>query len=101
MGNYNRPGLGGRNPYPLGAQTNTFAFNGPPRSNLGIGPNVMGTTALLGNPLLYSPAAMSMNGVYATQYGPYGLATNGSQLNRSNGTPTSVQFVPGVGYVIR
>lgn len=69
MGNYNRPGLPGFNPYPLGANTSTFALTGPPRSALGIGPNVGGIAG-------FNSGATGMNGILATQYGPFGLATS-------------------------
>ncbi len=59
-----------------------------------------GTTATgYGFAPLYSPAAMSMNGIYATQYGPYGLGRNwtGSLAVPSAAIPPigGITFIPG------
>ena len=76
------------NPYPLGAYAGTFRSNGTPAvpgaaggfHGVPLGVNA----AVTRNPALFNPTTMSMNGIYATQYGPYGLATNSFQLTNSN-----------------
>ena len=71
-----------------------------PAPNLGaFAGNVTGTATGYGFAPLYSPAAMSMNGIYATQYGPYGLGRNwtGSLAVPSAAAPPigGITFIPG------